>query len=94
MKWQYGSSTANRPFLHVVLGAPLMVISYINQEAGCRWAGGLVGWGGAKVPCLPARNPPIGRATQRVQRGTARQPPPHSSARWLCCTATAEDQCT
>lgn len=39
MRWQYGSSTANRPFLHAVPGAPLMVISYINQEAGCKWAG-------------------------------------------------------
>lgn len=45
-----------------------------------KWAGGLVGWGGAKVPCLPARNPPIGTATQQIPRGTARQPPRHSIA--------------
>lgn len=35
-------STANRLFLHAVLSAPLMIISYINQEAGYQvgwWAG-------------------------------------------------------
>lgn len=35
-------SLANRLFLHAVLSAPLMVISYINQEAGYQvgwWAG-------------------------------------------------------
>lgn len=55
-----------------------MLISYINQEAG--YQGGL-GRGGSA--CLPARNPPIGTATQRIQCGTARHPPRHTASD--CC---------